>query len=507
MAKRLLLCGVFTGLLLLPRGNWIYEIIAPTRATFERFTYEIGYFGRNDYLHGFRSRNKPAKEFGRFLEQSNLSANDFLPLLGHSSPRVRTLALVALYDLEDPKLLPVFFSQIKDKSETIMQAKDGPTGSITARYAKRQTVGYVATEILNEYLRSGGYFSFSGPLETNFEKYWKTHAHLSSFAGLWNIRLIRAVHGTSPTPVERIPAIKRLRAEIDKLAEPDRTFILLSLRPEYGADALISDNELIDLLQKLGPNMLIKILQRKIPSDDPDLQPKRSNNYVYGSMCIFILQHAKALLRSLDAQALLAQEGWERNFREHNIIDPLLTPDWAIAAAQLNNSEAVDILNNAHTWIAQRLYPGVHQLKLAEALWRLAGEGQVVAVVDWIYQELAHPDLLGSATANTIENILKLEGRNRNLFLKTLIEDARFNLLDWKSLEVLATTMPAISKEELDSFRSPVGGTFYMQDLPNAMKQDSQRIAEITETLDKWRKMIRLHIQKDEFTNSSLSSQ
>ena len=62
-------------------------------------------------------------------------------------------------------------------------------------------------------------------------------------------------------------------------------------------------------------------------------------------MSLFVLQHATALLRSADAPALLEQERWERDYQKHGITDPMISPWWAIAAAQFDDRAAPSILS------------------------------------------------------------------------------------------------------------------------------------------------------------------
>jgi hypothetical protein len=122
-----------------------------------------------------------------------------------------------------------------------------------------QTVGQIATNIIDTYMKSGGYFY--GPLGRNsqpgFAEYWKEHAGRSTSAGWWSVRLARAAHATRPTPSDRHAAIKRLRTQIDALSNPDRALTLLRLNGDAGADTLVSREELVSALKELGPDTLL----------------------------------------------------------------------------------------------------------------------------------------------------------------------------------------------------------------------------------------------------------
>ena len=103
-------------------------------AAFERFADEIVVFGPNDFLYGFRrtwlppETFLPIQRFAQFLDDRAWRADDFLPLLSHRDAKVRTLALVALYNLEDPALLPRIFALVDDAAQTFsaLQPHAGP---------------------------------------------------------------------------------------------------------------------------------------------------------------------------------------------------------------------------------------------------------------------------------------------------------------------------------------------------------------------------------------------
>ena len=134
-------------------------------AAFERFADEIEFFGPNDFLYGFRQSwlppdaFVPIERFSQFLTDRRWRAGDVLPLLNHRDAKVRTLALTALYHLEDPALLPRIFELIDDAAQTFpaLHPHAGPFPvEITPQMLRQQTVGKLAAAILNVYMESGG---------------------------------------------------------------------------------------------------------------------------------------------------------------------------------------------------------------------------------------------------------------------------------------------------------------------------------------------------------------
>ena len=479
----------------------------PVRSTFERLASQIVVLGPDQFIYGFRDNSQippkefvPVREFTQFLEDGNWTKSDFLALLKHNDAKVRTLALVALYSLDDPQVLPDIFPLVTDQASTFVAMLHFAAPSfvetrITPETTQKQTVGRIASAIIDAYMKSGG-FNY-GPLgkrgQPGFQEYWKLHAGRSTSAGWWSVRLARASHSTSPTQRDRFAPIRQLRAQIDLLPEPDRTWTLLRLNDDTGSDVLVPHEELVRLLKDRGPDSLMDLLKRNIRSNDPDLQPRQSP---YGRMCIFILQNSASLLRPSDAKDLLDQEAWERDFQKHRITDPLISPWWAIAAAQLNSTETVAILRRGYEEF-QGPYDGAAQLELAYAVWRLSGESEAPLVADWIYSELARhmgvePDML--------EEMLRTAARRNEILARTLIEDARFDDLNWKSLEVLAkvvnswTGQEVVAAKEMESAWSPLGFDFFMRDKTKALEQFPKEVGELTATLSRWRAALRARI-------------
>ena len=159
-------------------------------ATFERLSKAIAVFGPDDFLFGFRERplipraeQQPLREFAKYLDDHRSTSAEYLSLVTHADARVRTLALIALYDLEDPHFLPAIFRSVQDPAPTfpamVPRAQFVAADSrLTPDRISPQTVGEIATAILNVYLRSGGFFY--GPTglrgQPGFQEYWQAHA-------------------------------------------------------------------------------------------------------------------------------------------------------------------------------------------------------------------------------------------------------------------------------------------------------------------------------------------
>jgi hypothetical protein len=195
----------------------------------------------------------------------------------------------------------------------------------------------VAAAFVNVYLRAAGYYyGVQGKgKDAGFDAYWALRKDRAFGASWFAVQLSRAEQGTSPTPPGRLARIRFVRRRIDGLPPPDRAWTLLWLSGENGGAALVTEEELLNACQELGPDRLLQMLRQQPPSDDPDLRARTNNNGPYKRMTWFVLRHARALLRPGDAEALLACERWERDYQNHRVIDPNITPYWATAAADL----------------------------------------------------------------------------------------------------------------------------------------------------------------------------
>jgi hypothetical protein len=480
------------------------------RQTLERLSRTIVIFGPEQFLYGFRDGRPPGppesqsavREFAARAEAHVWSADDLRPLLTHRDAKVRTLALVAVFALEDPRLLSDIFQATRDGASTfpaVMPVAHAmiPMNRVPPASLQRQTVGQLATSMLDMYLESGGYFYGPEGRHDNpgFDQYLKAHAGRTWSAGWLKVRLARAGHSASPTPEERHGAIKRVRADIDRIADPDRTYVLLWLKGESGSDVLVSERELVELAQRLGPDNLLEILRRQIRSDDPDLQPNVKNHHPYARMCVFILQHAGTLLRPSDAQALLDQEVRENDFQIHKITEPLRTPWWAIAAAELNPSRAAATLVAGHKRFSGD-FDSDERLELTLAAWRLIGESLITTVADWFYREVDAPHHVTWGVSSTLEGLLGMPSRENKRLARVLIDDPRFDRMNSKSLESFVRIMnrwsgkEIVPASELDRSPSPTID-FFFRDLARVEKDYPGETPRLLETLARWRRAIR----------------
>jgi hypothetical protein len=271
-----------------------------------------------------------------------------------------------------------------------------------------------------------------------------------------------------------IDRVRAVRSLIDKLPADERAWVLLRLNDGmFACDALVTENELVGMCKRLGPDKLLLALQRKVPSDDPDLQR--------GAGMGLILRHADELLRPTDGDALLACERSDRDSQKHGHTELTVTAGWAVAAARLQPEKASAILH-----AAMERFQGEFQANdrsyLCVALWQLAGERESQYLLDWLYGE-AYPHKFFPGCRSTFIDSVGKDQKGRKIIAR-IIQDPRFDNLDRESLVALIRIVngwlkkPLVPEEEIRKASRPFG----------------QETEEVRKLLAEWRGRLRASV-------------
>lgn len=403
------------------------------------------------------------------LSSLKASESELAVLLKDSDPKIRALAIVALLDKNDPTALPEIVPLADDPALTFPEITPRDNLFLSSSISdKKQSVGSIASAVVNFYLQQAGFnYGIKGLTGHNgFEKYWSERKDRKYCASWFVIQLLRASRGIRPMPAQYVPDVLQVRARVEALPAEDRAWMFLWLRgacPQDSvdksiADAFAKEADVVKEAGLLGPDKLVLMLQRRIPSNDPDLQPMSNGSPYYGAMTLFILQHAKSLLRPQDADTLLAQSLWEKDNVYHQILDPMITPWWAIAAAQLQPEKAENILHDQYP-LFQDKYSEDSLAQLGVALWRQVGESQSDFLVDWYYDELlkTQPQAYVDWRNTFIDGIAQTDKPPGKALIAKILTSPRCETIDWESLEHLSlainawTPQPVISSDELNA--------------------------------------------------------
>ena len=484
--------------------------IEQARSEFEKLATELPYLSLSSVLynrpgHHFRAADpKTTEECFRILgnvTDGRYDKDTLLHLLTNGDAKVRTLAAVALFDREDPTVLPSLVELCDDNSKTF----DGhPELSATwlsmtgiGPPAKKQTVGDVATKMVSFYMtRSGFHYGIAHKTQPGFAEYWSPRKKRSHCAAWFVVQLARASQGTSPTRTA-CDRIRGLRKRIDNLPPDESAWILMWLNGESGSDALATEEELIEACKTIGPDKLLLMLQNKIPSDDPDLQPRTSNNWPYKRMQLFVLRHANKLLRREDSDALLEYERWHMDYQKHGISDPMISAWWAVAAANLEPANARSILH-----AAMDLFQGKHDADerstLIISMWQLGGKSELKFITNWFFKESPERGSFPNCRGSFIMAMGK-EANGRNV-VAHILKDKRLGDIDWQSLERLVrvvnawTTTPIVTEDEFRKAWHPLGQGHYHWEKGKAKKDYPKETEELQRHLSDWRKRLRMSI-------------
>lgn len=437
-----------------------------TRAKFEKVAAQLEFFGLRAFLY-----SRPYLEFvtadssGRdpAPDDPSVAAHYFQPLnqvldpkipiaqiapLCHDpDPKIRTLALAAIFQRNDAHLLPLIVDLTGDTAPTfpgyarLSQAWLRRTG--VGPPPKEQTVGAVANAMANFYLERAGFSygvtgSYGNP---GFAAYWAQRKRRKFCASWFRVELARASRGTSPTQPKYRADIRAVRRHIDALPAADRDWSLLFLNGDEGSDLLATEAELTAAARRRGADALLSVLRDEIPSTDPDVQHRPGSDWLYQRLMGWILARAPELLRPDMADALLKCERRQRDYREHKETDPLITAAWPIAAARLQPARGREILLGAWPRF-QGEYDGEERTALMAALTAVGDAHDFGFLSAWLFAPPpVKPDgVFNGGRQSEFFQLLPHRGASRaaHQLVARLIEDRGFDTTKFQAVNEAA---------------------------------------------------------------------
>jgi RNA polymerase sigma factor (sigma-70 family) len=430
-----------------------FEELAAQLKMFPTVEFAYGRAGRPDQLIP-KAWTEPWLKVHASLAACKDDVQDLVGLLKHKDPRVRTLAVAALFERQDPRVLPHLAALVSDKEKTvpevsIRRALVLPNEGLLPQDFHEQTVGRVATVLLDYWLQPAGHSA------KDFDAYWAARKDRAYCASWFLVRLYRAGQASSHFEENRAPLIRAVRKEVDALPAEDRDWVLLWL----GAHHLLSTSErprqifattqdLLDAGKRLGPDRLMDLFEGKPISKDPDLAPKEVRTRGRDDLGLWALRHAGRLFRPEDATAILALEGKLRD----------RTPWCALAAAELQPAKARDWLRAAiGRFAGEPVYTHLawSRAELAAGLWRIVGESEIDYLADWFYGEKVNSTPHSTQTGMFLDRIQGVRAPADRKLVARLVTDPRLEKLDYQSLRALAevangwTKTPVLEREKL----------------------------------------------------------
>ena len=470
-----------------------------TRREFEAFAAQLPYLDTasiiNDLpVHSFSGADswQRLRHFDvlRMATDQRHPKDALIHTLKNPDPRVRTLAAVALFDRDDPSVLPALVPLCHDQAPTfyghgvLKESSMMPSG--IGPPPLEQDVATIARRMVNLYMCPAGFaHGIESASNPGFKEYWAARKERSYCAGWFTVKLFRASHGTSRIYSDTISRIQAVRREIDQLPGDDRDWILLWLNGDMGSEHLVTESELVEACQRLGANKLLLMLQNRLPSDDPDLQPRSNSCWEKSRMVHFVLSHATQLFRSEDSEKLLRFEKMHR-------YDP--TPLWAIAAASLRPDDASAILHDAMRGSRSK-FLARDRAELCAAMWGLVGDIEGAYILDCFYGAQPEWESFTEGRRDFL-NRVKSQPKAKEMMFR-LIEDSRFDEIDWGSLVVMVRMInqwmgePVVTEDDIRKVHHPLGEWSSPDQLSKAKESHPKETSDLLDQLRLWREKLR----------------
>lgn len=375
------------------------------------------------------------------FKRLSTDTNSLVQALNSTNARIRTVALASLFAREDPQCLPWIASLASDGSQTFPAYVAKPPTPLPPDVFEgigppptNQTVGLIASRMVRFYMKAAGLEHFGSEPDTlkDFERYWFSRKERKHCASWWTVRLARGD--------------ETVMKEVDGLPRTERAFTMLWLKHVPTSESFhglpATEAEQVSLAKEIGPNDLLLQLQHRIPCDDPDQNLETGNRLVYRALSMFVLKHARELLRQDQVNAL---EVCERSD---------LGPQWALARAQLQPEKAAEIL---HRRFEQLTFPYQNRDReaIALALWRAKGLEEKDFLIRWFYSEKEEQSTFPNTPAAFLQDLAQDKRPERDKLLASLVAHERFDLLGWQPLKALleivnaSLSEPLVPKEEI----------------------------------------------------------
>lgn len=417
-------------------------------------------------------------------------------LLNDPNPRIRTIALGALFVREDPHDLPYIAKLIDDHAATVPDLHESMSAVFSPVLGKEtegpQTVGQVASEMVRFYL-DAAHVQPTGPvidssgyaidshgyrstirsastveLQATFNAYWAERKDRPHCASWFLVKLERATRETPPLQPQYRADVNAVLAQIRELPAPERDWTLLFAA--YGehlpsAQYVADDAAFLPAAREIGPDALMKFLLREPFSSDPDLDLSNSSGNTsvefFAPVSGFILTHATALLRPGDARPLL-EDGAARylNLRFE-------TTEWVKAAVALlggrDSREAArwmeaDLRDSAACTTVDQY----RRVVVASALWLMRGPIEKDLLVRWFY---SLPDPARNHYAGDfLSTVQETERNDTPELVKAIASDPRFDTTEYYVLvQLLRLAIPPkaaslVDRQEIQKYNPANAG-------------------------------------------------
>ena len=168
----------------------------------------------------------------------------------------------------------------------------------------------------------------------------------------------------------------------------------------------------------------------------------------------------------------------------------------AVAAATLQRPIATEVLPGAYARF-QGEFDLAERAILSLALWKFGGEAEANFLKDWLYGETPEMGMFAHSLATFLTEVSRCEDPPGRKLIATIIEDRRFETLDWQSLETILTTVngwlekPLVTTDVIRKAWHPSGQGHFHWNQAGAERQYPEETRILRLALQDWRTKLR----------------
>jgi hypothetical protein len=366
---------------------------------------------------GLKMLEKPVSEPASRLLATGWTADEIRPLLKHKNPKVRTLGLVLLYDLERVDVLSDIATLAEDAAETF--PAPGPISALALPAPEpwpmeKTTVRKYAMAMIKRYCEHSAALSGLRLWQIKSEDLRTTLAEFAAkrdpilCTPAFAVAMDRATGGISPIQDDRRVHIEAVLFRLEQVAMPRRFFVAVSIDFDRFHNDRYPSDYLLMLAREVPRDSRIAAISGKRPVDDPDLP--------LGAGGSFFLKHAADLFTQKDAD-LIQQIG-----------KPQRCAEYAIAAATLRQERAEAILTDELAQFSGE-FEDSQRADLAVALARLAPERAMPTAIKCFFDERPRRGVYGAGRERFLGGLQASDPLRFRKAVELIIRDERLTTL------------------------------------------------------------------------------
>ncbi len=356
--------------------------------------------------------------------------HELAALAEHTDPKVRTLALLGLFALEDPGAFPIICTHLDDKAETF-PSHSAPLGNAPGEayklHTEPQSVRALAglMQHMADFLPS---WHEQDRRTIGFNVWISGRMENPVWIGWYEFLFKRATGGTNPPPEERADRYAALRKKMEGLPVAVRGWVWFALAddamsiPRYDI-ALATEAEMVAAGRQIGPDALLAFLR---DGSRAGLGDPKADNPAKGVR--FILTHAKQLFDEKQAGALLEMG----HFIAAADAKPSMASEWIRAALK------------AWSGSSRKFDRGT----AVAALLDMRGDAETEFIVNWFYSDPDNPGQSGAQHAFTHE-VERRRTREWKATVRRLVAHEGFERLLPFDVIYVASMVNKLSGEEV----------------------------------------------------------